>query len=61
MGIAIAQWLEFCSWNSHTHYRSHIMRDPLLMFGGVIIAVAFLWPILFLGFLLVLYGSRILT
>jgi hypothetical protein len=61
MAIAIAQWLESCSWNSRAHYRSHIMRDPLLMFGGVIIAVAFLWPVLFLAFLLLLYGSRILT
>lgn len=61
MGIAIAQWLESFSWNSRTHYRSRIMRDPLLMFGGLIVAVAFLWPILFLAFLVLLYGSRILS
>jgi hypothetical protein len=61
MAIAIAQWLKSCSFNSRAHCRSHIRRDPLLLFGGVIIAAAFLWPVVFLAFLLLLYGSRILA
>lgn len=61
MGIAIAQWLESSSWSPRVHERSHLMRDPLLLFGGMIIITAFLWPVLFLGFLFVFYGSRILT
>ena len=56
MSIAIAQWVESSFWGPHAH-RSYIMHDSLLMWGGLVIAVAFLWPVVLLGFLLVLYGS----
>jgi hypothetical protein len=56
MSIAIAQWVESSFWGPRAH-RSYIMHDSLLMWGGLVIAVAFLWPVVLLGFLLVLYGS----
>lgn len=57
MGIAIAQWIGSSSWGSRVHHQSGIVHDPLLMCGVLVVAVAFLWPVVLLGFLLMLYGS----
>lgn len=61
MGTAIAQWLESSSHSLPRWCGNVIARDPLLLFGGVVVAIAFLWPVLFWAVLVVTYGSQILT
>ena len=57
MSIASAQGIGSSSWGSWVQHQSRIVHDPLLMCGGLVVAVAFLWPVVLLGFLLMLYGS----
>ena len=59
MSTTLTQWLDSSMCRLGGHRRSDFLRDPLLMLGGIVIAAAFIWPAIFLGILLVFYGSHI--